>query len=669
MGYSLPIKFIAILLTALALVTCVGSIIGIVQLVNYNLYNNSVDEFLQNGLNTKIAALAEGLAEKYVVEKETNCTPEQLNALGLRSNYDNPLSWSNFAAGSFSYSIATEQDGILLSEEHPIEGKALFFTTTIQNIEFPVLVSAETEETAPEQINSLYDPDTLLRSEEVTMEGFEEPVTIRYYAGPKYTVSVTIAQSAAMNPFGTSVALIQLLYDLRYTLIVALAISAIIFACGGAYLCVVAGKKEKDGMVSANALNRVPLDLYAGIGALITVPLLTSAIQLAYNWTAAGKDYNAGTLALSLSFFFMSALVVIGFLYATVTQIKLPRVYWWRHSFLRWLFKALEKLIPAVWQFLIIALLLTAGCVVCGILAALGHWWLLCICLPVTLLFLSYCAYAFTLLLRGSKQMAQGELAAKIDTRFLTGVFRRSANHLNELAFVANQAAEKQMQADRMKTELITNVSHDIKTPLTSIINYVDILRHSKTEEDRQQYLEVLGRQSQRLKRLIEDLMELSKASTGNMPVHILPLNAEETVNQALGEFSDKLEIAQLELIFQPPKEEFIMAADGRMSWRVLSNLLSNAVKYAMPGTRVYLELSKEEGFVVISLKNVSREPLNIRAEELTERFVRGDTSRKTEGSGLGLNIAKSLMELQKGQLDLQIDGDLFKATLRFPLA
>ena len=220
-----------------------------------------------------------------------------------------------------------------------------------------------------------------------------------------------------------------------------------------------------------------------------------------------------------------------------------------------------------------------------------------------------------------------------------------------------------------MKTELITNVSHDIKTPLTSIINYVDLLQKPHTEEEQVQYLEVLDRQSQRLKKLIDDLMDMSKANTGNMVVEIACLDAVESVNQALGEFAEKLEKARLTPIFRHSVDSAPIWADGKLVWRVMSNLLGNAVKYAMPGTRLYIDLMVLEGKVVVSLKNISREELNVNAEELMERFVRGDQSRNTEGSGLGLNIAKSLMELQKGQLQLLVDGDLFKVTLTFPSA
>jgi len=278
-----------------------------------------------------------------------------------------------------------------------------------------------------------------------------------------------------------------------------------------------------------------------------------------------------------------------------------------------------------------------------------------------------YAASAFAILLENAKRMSRGDLDTKVDDRMLIGGFKEFAERLNDLAGVAVIAAQKQLKSERMKTELITNVSHDIKTPLTSIINYVDLLRKPHTPQQQEQYLEVLDRQSQRLKKLIDDLMEMSKASTGNLAVDIQRVDAAEAVNQALGEFADKLERAQLLPVFRQPEEQVYMMADGRLVWRVMSNLLGNAVKYALPGTRIYIDLLQMDGKVIISMKNISREELNVNAEELMERFVRGDASRNTEGSGLGLNIAQSLMELQKGQLQILVDGDLFKVTLIYP--
>jgi signal transduction histidine kinase len=220
-----------------------------------------------------------------------------------------------------------------------------------------------------------------------------------------------------------------------------------------------------------------------------------------------------------------------------------------------------------------------------------------------------------------------------------------------------------------MKTELITNVSHDIKTPLTSIINYADLIAREKPENEKiAEYCEVLTRQSGKLKRLIEDLVEASKASTGNLEVNPVPCDASIFLQQAGGEYEEKLEAAGLSLVTKLPDREIMILADSRRMWRVFDNLMNNVCKYSQQGTRVYLSLEAEGQEAVITFKNTSARQLDISPEELMERFVRGDSSRNTEGNGLGLSIARSLTELQGGSFSLQVDGDLFKAILRFPI-
>ena len=359
---------------------------------------------------------------------------------------------------------------------------------------------------------------------------------------------------------------------------------------------------------------------------------------------------------------FVSALVILGWDMTKKIAACLGR---WLRQFGR----ACERLfsrLPLMWQWLLIGMGLAVWLLVAVMERMEGMMMLWCCS---TLAVVLYGANCFGSLLEGVKHMRGGDLEAKVDDKYLIGSFREFAGELNGLADVAMVAAQKQLKSDRMKTELITNVSHDIKTPLTSIINYVDLLEKPHTEEQEKAYLEVLSRQSQRMKKLIEDLMEMSKASTGNIPVEIGKIDAVEAVNQALGEFTDKLNAAGLTPVFRQSEEAVFLLADGRLLWRAMSNVLSNAVKYALPGTRLYVDVSAVEDKAVISFKNISGAQLNISAEELMERFVRGDSSRNTEGSGLGLNIAKSLMELQKGQLQLLVDGDLFKVTLVFPRA
>ena len=324
------------------------------------------------------------------------------------------------------------------------------------------------------------------------------------------------------------------------------------------------------------------------------------------------------------------------------------------------------SLLPLTWQWLLTGSIMVV--VICLSLRTVRTGWIL-LCLGSAFAVILYGTQAFGILLESADRMRKGDLETKVSDQLLIGSFKDFAGHLNALADVVEDAAKNQLKSERMKTELITNVSHDIKTPLTSIINFVDLLEKPHTPEEEAQYLDVLHRQSQRLKKLIEDLMEMSKASTGNLAVEITQVDAIEAMNQALGEFTDKLAAAQLSPVFHPGEGAIPMAADGRLVWRVLSNLLSNAVKYALPGTRLYVDVIRLEDKVLLSLKNISKEQLNISSDELMERFVRGDASRNTEGSGLGLNIAKSLMELQGGELQLLVDGDLFKATLVFPAA
>ena len=249
----------------------------------------------------------------------------------------------------------------------------------------------------------------------------------------------------------------------------------------------------------------------------------------------------------------------------------------------------------------------------------------------------------------------------------LTGEQRTIAEYINRIGDGLDAAVENSVKNERMKTELITNVSHDIKTPLTSIINYIDLLkREHPTDPKICGYLDILEEKAQRLKNLTEDVVEASKASTGNISLEMADLNFVELVHQVIGEFEEKFREKNLTLMVHFEDEEAIICADGRRLWRVLENVFGNVAKYAMENTRVYAEMKVEKPAVTFSLKNISAQPLNISADELTERFIRGDVSRNTEGSGLGLSIAKSLTELQGGEFRLYLDGDLFKVTIVF---
>lgn len=328
----------------------------------------------------------------------------------------------------------------------------------------------------------------------------------------------------------------------------------------------------------------------------------------------------------------------------------------------------LVRSIPLIWR---TALVIAAICLFILITGSYNSM----LSLPMVLLYLLlmmfalYIAIGFATLQRDSKALAEGDYSKPVDTRFLRGDLKRCGENLNKVQQGVQRAVDERLRSERMKTELITNVSHDIKTPLTSIVNYVDLLKKEDIDNPKaQEYLEVLDRQSKRLKKLTEDLVEASKASSGVIPVDCQPTNVNVLLSQLEGEYEERLQKAELTMIVHPAAGDPVVLTDGKLLSRAMDNLMNNIGKYAMPGTRVYAAAAADEKESTISIKNVSRNELNVSADELMERFVRGDSSRHTEGSGLGLSIAKSLVELQGGRFELSIDGDLFRADISLPL-
>ena len=479
---------------------------------------------------------------------------------------------------------------------------------------------------------------------------------------------------------------------------------ALVLAMSCFWLALVAGKSPDCTEVRPRGLNRIPMDLYLAAAVVGGILLTVCTVELVEEtmWRSAYGGFEGEN---EILFYLHTAaialcgggagLLIAMFTMAVSAQMKMGDGYWLKHTALglgwKWVWKALKwcwhtagKLcggaaracrrlvgwLPLTWQWLLVSGGLWVLMFFSVLLGLFGyHPLLLLFGVCVTVLAVLYGAYGFGCLRDAAKKMSGGNLEEKIENKFLRGCFQDFAGHLNTLGDVCVESARQQMKSERMKTELITNVSHDIKTPLTSIINYVDLLQRTDDEQQRAEYLEVLDRQSQRLKKLIEDLMDMSKASSGNVAVEITPTDVGEAVNQALGEFIDKLEQRDLKVMLRAPSAPLMARCDGRHLWRVLSNVLSNVVKYAMPGTRVYVDVLSREGQAEISVKNISAEMLGVSADELLERFVRGDSSRNTEGNGLGLNIARSLMELQGGRLDLVVDGDLFKVVLTLNLA
>ncbi len=693
MKHSIILKFLAFLLAALSILAAVGSAAGIVAIESADLYVVGLDALQGHAYNSIARDVAHTYASYYAADNLGDM-PYQM----MENRYADPTSRSD---AEHWYATLALDGQVVASEGIPSYQYAYTKEFTIEpiyitaSLDDPNETKPTPETTIPEDSSTVPEttpptmveppedpiPDNFLYSSEETilLGGRLETYYLNYYRAPEYTITVCLREEVLNS---SSLYLLNDIYPHRYSFLAILGLSLFAAAVCLVYLIATAGCCA-DGSIRPGGLNRISLDLYTllAAGGIISLWLL---LQQLLEWTNS-EGPHMGNLSLTGVVILGLAAIAIAYIVAFSAQIKAGKGYWWRHSILGWccgliaagfrllsrLLAAVSRVIPVIWQWLLLELALIAGMTLTLVLSMNqpSLWSLFAACVAGAIGIALYGGYCIAILMKGAAKMSAGDLGAKIDTRHLRGSFLVFGQQLNALSEATKEAARKQMRSERMKSELITNVSHDIKTPLTSIINFVDLLQKPHSEAQQQEYLDVLKRQSGQMKKLIEDLMELSKASSGNITANLEPMDAVEAVHQALGEFSDKLELAGLTPVVSHPDGPMTMIADGRLSWRVISNLLSNAVKYAMPGTRLYVDLVQVENAVLLSLKNISKESLNMDPEELLERFVQGDASRKTEGSGLGLNIAKTLMEVQGGKLRLMLDGDLFKVTLVFPAA
>lgn len=709
MKNALWVKFIAVLLCAACLLAAAGSgvMLGILTSLDW-LKTEDYQASLESTIREQLSWSVEWMASAWA-SREYGKMPEQLFELQREagSDFGFSVNWDDI-----SYEIQDGDNKVLYRVDNQVQPvlELRYTFSPLEYEEYLGSVQIPREEDADAQWGAVSD-------------GAGGRVCYAYHEKTLDTplvVEISLGENGVQLPVAYE--LVGMFAGHGVALMLGMALGLVLFAALAVFLCSVAGRKPDSTEIKAGGFNALPLDLYGG-------GVLASCIALGYLAVEVIRHaQDASTvLAAVLLLGYGGCVLFVCFCFAVAAQVKMGNWHWLRNSIVgRCISVALEiirgifHLIPTLWSFAL-RIVKDIFKVVSALAVLLWSWMKKCLTvtgrllkkclvlcektlslLPLTwqwivvggflalwlliaitgrnkfwvmpwglasLATILYGANCFGRLLEGAKRMRSGDLESKVEDKYLVGCFREFAGELNGLADVAMVAAQNQLKSERMKTELITNVSHDIKTPLTSIINYVDLLEKPHTEEEQKAYVEVLSRQSQRLKKLIDDLMEMSKASTGNIQVDIAEIDAVEAVTQALGEFSDKLTAAGLTPVFHQSEENIMLLADGRLLWRAMSNVLSNAVKYALPGTRLYVDVSATQDKAIISFKNISGAQLNISAEELMERFVRGDSSRNTEGSGLGLNIAKSLMELQKGQLQLLVDGDLFKVTLVFPRA
>lgn len=461
--------------------------------------------------------------------------------------------------------------------------------------------------------------------------------------------------------------------------------------------------KGQDAELILNWFDDIPTEIAAGMGAGLAVVLFYAGmLVLDVYFSGSGLDivcaHRFRTAALAGAFVLVCSLTFCLFWYSLLRRIKAHTL--WQNSLFRILGQIVIKVIKR--PFIAIkrlflkfydnsgvffrSLFILGGIMFLNL--ALGvlfchAWWyryrnlqwlIVCFLLICVMDAGILCIWFFHHLKRkkiieGIVKIREGELGYQVPTNDMHGENRQLAEAVNSIGAGIKAAVETSMKDERLKADLITNVSHDIRTPLTSIINYVDLLKRENIEKEPiKGYIEVLENKSQRLKQLTDDLLEASKISSGNITLNLEDIDLTELLKQAMGEFSEKFEEKNLTVMESFSEKAVHIEADSRRIWRVIENLLNNVCKYALPGTRVYLDMEAEQQRVTLSIKNISTQPLNIPAEELTERFIRGDVSRSTEGSGLGLSIAKNLTELQNGKFHIYLDGDLFKVTLTFPI-
>lgn len=499
--------------------------------------------------------------------------------------------------------------------------------------------------------------------------------TVRLYLEPDLPVGDEYAQLHALIHVG---------YSLRYLIYPLGVLALVMFLSCLILLIAVSGRRPDTDELVPGPLHRIPFDVLLGV----------TVLSLAFLGYLMDAWYTGELVKLMfcVAWVVLAVVAALGLTMSVSARIKdgsllKNTVVWiflcWGFRLLRWIGRGLLafgrgvlslcRSIPILWR----TALLVLGLGAFDLLVVAVAWDMPGLALIMVFLELVavaalalYSAWVMRRLKQAGEALAGGRLSAQVDTKGMLWDFKCHGENLNRIGDGMSRAVEERLRSERMKAELITNVSHDIKTPLTSIISYADLIVNTPCEsQEHREYAEVLTRKSLHLKRLLEDLVEISKANTGNLEIDLTPCDAGVLLTQVAGEFEEKCRAAELALVTAKPESPVQILADSRRIWRVFENLMSNACKYSLPGSRVYLTLQVQGGEAHLCIRNTSHAPLNVSPEELMERFVRGDASRTTEGNGLGLSIARSLTELQGGKMDLAIDGDLFKVTLRFPLA
>lgn len=627
MIYGVGAKVVAMILMAISLFIAVISVWGGCLLIEYDAYTTSKEHFVEQFYENAAWSEAYTVLNKYYLNTYVDME------MDIEADIEEYVSEGNYAG-------TIEQDGVTICSFGDLE----------------------------KTFSEVYDCNFAL---EYYLEYVEEE-----HEGEIATVYIYIYEEMTeVDEFSFINQAMSLAYGLRYGVWIISLLAACIAIGLFVFLLSVAGHTRNTEEVIPWGVDCIPTDVYTGM------MLLGMVVVLWFITSIASARFSNLIVAIIMAIGSVME-VIMGTLYCMSIAVRVKARSVFRNTLIYKVFICLGKCLKNVWKVMgllteNLPLILKAMpiYIFCSLLGFYGIfvwyggvrfllWIIVNIIAFVTVL---YVCMVVGQLRKASKKMAEGDLESQVQTKYMVFDFATIGNNMNDIASGMSIAVEERMKSERFKTELITNVGHDIKTPLTSIINYTGLIQKEEIENEHiKEYTAILKRQSERLKRLIEDLVEASKASTGNVDVQLAPCDVGVLLTQAIGEYELKLQGAQLTLVTKQPQEPVSIMADGRLLWRVFDNCLNNICKYAQEGTRVYIDIIKHKDEVRIEFKNISRYELNISEDELMERFVRGDKSRHSEGNGLGLSIAKSLMEVQGGEMTLAIDGDLFKAILIF---
>ena len=675
--YSLAAKLIAVTLFVLLLMSLAASVLDIAYIDSIDGYNYDYPTLLHkfkydnsNDLRAVMYALGNGDSPAdlngrngfYFVIRDYYTREVVFDGLGKRDHVwvSGPVSFEVPAEYAIPMPEAAADAGAVTPE--PSVAPEPSVTPETSASPEPTASSTVLESPSPDE------PDTelLIGTDSISSAGTRTYIITGYYTSG----SVSSGNADKYQELFTYA------YELRYVSIVVLVVSLILEAFVFVFLLSAAGHHGETGEIRPSFIDKIPFDLYTALTVFAGIFLIAAMAEVSYSNTAmlvVVLIAALGVIAALISLLWCMSLAVRIKLGTTIKSCIIYRVGAWCLRLIKKVFYTFKDGLKAIPMFpravLVIAAILFVEFLWIAIAGTspgkqLFGWF---IERAVLVLATLYALLSMKQLLEAGQRIAKGELDCKVDTSKLRGPFKEHGEDLNSITDGMNRAVGERMKSERFRTELITNVSHDIKTPLTSIINYVDLLEKEQPENEKmREYLEVLDRQSAKLKKLIDDLLEASKASSGSLSVNLTECELGILLDQMAGEYSEKLSAAGLELILTKPEESVKIMADGRHMWRIFDNLLNNICKYAQRGTRVYLDLTADALKAAVTFRNISATRLNISGDELTERFVRGDSSRNTEGSGLGLSIAQSLAQLQKGALDITVDGDLFKVVLSF---